>query len=232
MGRHIFLSVLGFSIVAVVIGVFILPGKTPREVRLPWQITVTEQGGLQVLGVELGHTTLGEAEVLFSEPAEVSLFVQADGSRVVEAYFDSVDISGIRAKIIVVMALTEEQKAAMYEAGIRVANMGGGRRKVTLADDDLVRLKRMPIGSMTYIPRANLDEKLVKRRFGEPAERIAEPQGKTVHWLYPEKGLDIALNPEESEVLQYVRPEQFESIYGPLKQEAAAGKEPLPELQE
>ena len=223
MGRHIFLTVLGFSVLAVVLGVFVLPGKAPKSVHLPWQTTVTAEGNLQVLGVELGRTTLGEAEVSFGEPAEVSLFVE-DGQRVVEAYFDRIDISGIRAKIVVVMPLSSEEVAAMYERGVRVANMGGGRRKVTLADADLAQLKQMPIGSMTYIPRANLDAELLSRRFGEPAERIREPEGQTVHWLYPEKGLDIALNPEEKEVLQYVRPAEFARIAAPLKALAEEGK--------
>lgn len=216
MGRHIFLSVLGFSVLAVIIGVFVMPGKAPKTVELPWQITVTEDGNLRVLGVELGRTTLAEAEVAFNEPAEVSLFVE-QSERVVEAYFDRVDISGLRAKIVVVMPLSNEEVAAMYERGVRVANMGGGRRKVTLADADLAQLKQMPIGSMTYIPRANLDAELVSKRFGEPAQRISEPEGNTVHWLYPQKGLDIALNPEEKEVLQYVRPAEFERISAPLK---------------
>jgi hypothetical protein len=221
MGRHVFLTVLGFSLLAVVLGVFVLPGKETRDVRLPWQISITPDGGSKVLGVELGRTTLGEAELAFSEPAEVSLFVQEGGERVVEAYFDSVDISGIRARIVMVMALTPEQLTQMYERGVRVANMGGGRRKVTLSDEDMQQLRQLPVESMTYIPRANLDAELVKQRFGEPAERIAEPEGKTVHWLYPQKGLDVALNPEEKEVLQYVRPEHFERIRAPLK--AAVG---------
>ncbi len=224
MGRHVFLSVLGFSVLAVLIGVFVLPGKETRDVRLPWQIHLTADGGSRVLGVELGRTTLGEAELAFNEPAEVSLFVHESGQRVVEAYFDRVDISGIRAKIVVVMDVTGSQLAGMYERGVRVANMGGGRRKVTLADEDLMQLKQMPVASMTYIPRANLDEALVEKRFGVPAERIAEPEGKTVHWLYPEKGLDIALNPEEKEVLQYVRPESFERIRAPLKKTVAEGE--------
>jgi hypothetical protein len=205
----------------VVIAVFVVPGKEMHDVRLPWQITVTPDGGSRVLGVELGRTSLGDAEIAFNEPAEVSLFARDDGRRVVEAYFDSVDISGIRARIVVVMALDTAQIDAMYERGIRVANMGGGRRKVTLSDEDLVALKQLPIGSMTYIPRANLDAELVQKRFGEPAAKVAEPEGEAVHWLYPEKGLDIALNPEEKEVLQYVRPEDFERISAPLLKGAA-----------
>jgi hypothetical protein len=220
MGRHIFLSVLGFSILAVVIGVFVLPGKEPRDVRLPWQIEVTPDGGSRILGVELGRTSLGDAELAFNEPAEVSLFTSDDGERGVEAYFDSVDISGIRARIVVVMALEQPTLDAMYKRGVRVANMGGGRRKVTLTDEDLSSLKKMPIGSLTYIPRANLDAELLRKRFGEPAERLLEREGNVEHWLYPEKGLDIALNPEDKEVLQYVRPEHFDSIRLPLMEGA------------
>jgi hypothetical protein len=183
---------------------------------------LTPDGGSRVLGIELGRTTLGEAELAFGEPAEVSLFATDKGDKVVEAYFDSVDISGIRARIVVVMALSGEQIEGMYERGVRVANMGGGRRKVTLADADMAALKRSAVGSMTYIPRANLDAALVEKRFGQPAERIAEAEGMTEHWLYPEKGLDIALNPEAKEVLQYVRPEHFERIRAPLLEEAGA----------
>lgn len=216
MGRHVFLSVLGFSILAVVVGIFILPGKESGDVRLPWQISITPDGGSSVLGVTLGRSTLAETELAFGEPAEVSLFVQSSGEKVVEAYFDSVDISGIRARIVVVMQLDKPQLEGMFQRGVRVANMGGGRHKVTLADEDMAGLRQTPIASMTYIPRANLDAELVSRRFGEPAERIPEPNGKTVHWLYPDKGLDIALNPEEKEVLQYVRPANFEAIRAPL----------------
>ncbi|MGM0593107.1 MAG: hypothetical protein ACQETD_01110 [Pseudomonadota bacterium] len=218
MGRHVFLSVLGVTLVAVVLGVFVIPGKEPGPRHFPWQITTTEDGGSRVLGVELGRSSLGEAEVAFGEPAEVSLFVQESGEKVVEAYFDNVDVSGIRARIVVVMGLDETQLEAMYERGVRLANMGGGRRKVTLSDEDLLLLKSLPIHSMTYIPRSNLDEAVVEQRFGQPAERIAEPDSKTVHWLYPEKGLDVALNPEEDEVLQYVRPDQFEVLLRPLRE--------------
>lgn len=222
MGRHVFLSVLAFTIIAVVLGVFVLPGKEAQMVRLPWQISVTADGGSRVLGVELGRTSLGEAELAFGEPAEVSLFVQPNGEKVVEAFFDGVDISGIRARIVVVMALEPSQLEAMYEGGARLANMGGGRRKVTLSDEDLAQLKTLPVGSMTYIPKADLQPDVVRKRFGEPAERIAEPESKTVHWLYPEKGLDVAINPDEDEVLQYVRPDQFKRISQPLKQAATA----------
>ena len=216
MGKNTFLSVLVFTVFAVGIGVFVLPGKPPGDVHLPWQTSVTPEGDLSVLGVTVGRTTLGEAEEIFKEPAEVSLFAKDSGSKSVEAYFDSVDVSGLRARIVVVMTVDEASLNGMFDRGVRIANMGGGRRKVTLADDDLGRLMQMPIASLTYIPKINLTAEMVRSRFGEPAERIAEPDSKVEHWLYPDRGLDLALDAEGKEVLQYVRPANFEQIRAPL----------------
>ena len=102
--------------------------------------------------------------------------------------------------------------------------MGGGRHKVTLSPADIQSLQQATFSSLSYIPRHNLDEAVVKRRFGEPAERITESNGKVVHWLYPDKGLDVALDPDAKEVLQYVRPAQFEMVRRPLLEEAATAK--------
>lgn len=217
MFRNIPFLVLLFSIVAIIVGIYVLPGKEQRPVNLPWQIVITEDGASHVFGLTLGKTTLDEAEKAMAEPAEVSLFVPAEGKKVIEAYFDSVDISGLRARIVIVMQVSAEEIEAMFNRGARVANMGGGRRKVTLSDGDMELLRHMPIGSLTYIPRTNLDAELVKARFGEPAERIAEKGGKVVHWLYPDKGLDVALDAEGKEVLQYVRPADFALISEPLR---------------
>jgi hypothetical protein len=216
MGRYTFVSVLLFTVLAVAVGVFVLPGKKAEDVHLPWQMSVTPDGNLRVLGVEVGASTLNEAEHAFKEPAEVSLFVKDSGEKAVEAYFNSVDISGLRARIVIVMDVDNATMQGMFERGVRVANMGGGRHKATLSDEDLSRLKQMPIASLTYIPKIDLNAELVQQRFGQPAERIAEPEGKVEHWLYPEKGLDIALDEEGDEVLQYVPPRDFDQISVPL----------------
>lgn len=217
MERFVFLGVLAFSLLAVFVGIFFMPGKPMGEVHLPWQIEITPEGNSRVFGVEIGRTTLAEASHVFQELPEITLFEHEGGKRVVEAYFNNVDLSGLRARVVLVMALDEAQLAGMYQRGERLANMGGGRRKVTLSEADLSTLRQMTFNSLSYIPKHNLDEKLVRARFGEPAERLSEGKdGKVVHWLYPEKGLDVALNAEAKEVLQYVLPAQFEMVRQPL----------------
>ena len=46
------------------------------------------------------------------------------------------------------------------------------------------------------------------------------PAGRgSAHWQYPDKGLDITVNADAREVLQYVAPTQFERRFGvPVKQ--------------
>ena len=218
MERFIFLRVLLLTLLALAVAM-LLPGKAPEgPVYLPWQVERTERGSSRVFGLELGRSTLNEVQQRFEEVFEVSMFARDDGSKVVEAYFDSVSLSGLRARVVVVMALTPEQLDGFYERGERIATMGSGTRKVTLGDADLQRLAEMPIASLTYIPKANLDAELVKARFGTPVERIRETggEGRVEHWLYPELGLDLSLHEKGKEVLQYVQPARFESLRQPL----------------
>ncbi len=217
MERHTFLAVLAFTLIALALALF-LPGRSVDEPdNLPWQIERVDGGSIRVFGIELGATSLGEVERLLREPSEVSLFAREDDQRVVEAYFDNVDLSGLRARMVMVMALRPEEVDTMYERGVRIATMGSGTRKVTLSDDDMTTLRNTPVAAITYIPRINLDEAIIEQRFGEPAQRIQEKEGEIEHWLYPEKGVDIALDPEGKEVLQYVSPVGFESLVRPLR---------------
>lgn len=217
MERHTFLAVLAVTIVALVVAIFI-PGQpvVEKPSNLPWQIEQTAGGATRVFGIELDKTTLGGVEALIKEPAEVSLFAKDDGQRVIEAYFDNVDFSGLRARMVLVMALGQEEIAAMFERGARIATMGSGTRKVTLSDEDMLRVRNTPVAVITYIPRINLDASMIEKRFGNPSQRIKEKDGAIEHWLYPEKGLDIALDPEGKEVLQYVSPKDFDSLRRPL----------------
>ena len=50
------------------------------------------------------------------------------------------------------------------------------------------------------------------KRYGEPAERITESETGVVHWIYPESGLAIGLNPDGKELFQYVQPGQIDDL--------------------
>lgn len=183
---------------------------------LPWQIEPTSQGSIRVFGLTLGESTLQQADDLFHGGAKVSLFVSPDGQHRVEAYFDKVILGGFSAQMVMVMAVSQEQQAAIFQRGARVSNLGDGRKKVTLAGDDLKTIFHMPIANIAYLTRTRLDDDLLRMRFGEPAQQIREASNNTTHWLYPKLGLDVALHDEGRAVLQYVSPQQFPVLVAPL----------------
>jgi len=212
-----FLRVLGASLVilaiAIVAPALFVEQEPPRN--LPWQIEKTD-GSIRVFEVTLAETTVAQAERRWGEPAEVSLFRTPEDKLGVEAYFNAVNLGGLGAKLVATVDFGREALQGMFERGIRVSTLGSGTRKVTLAPDDLERVKNSPVASLTYLPRISLSEEQVRKRFGEPARRVPDPATGAEHWLYPALGLDIALSAEADEVLQYVPPARFGTVETPL----------------
>lgn len=216
MKRHTFLAVLGFTLVAIAVAIMLPGEKAPEPVNLPWQIERTADGGSRVFGLTLGHSTLDDAEAQLQEPVKVQMFRPENGPPTVEGYMDNASISGLRARIVFTVEVPAERIEGIFDRGVRIAKSSSGAHKVTLAEDDLAAVKRLPISTITYLPRTNLTEELVRQRFGEPARRIAESAEGAVHLLYPDLGLDVTVDPEQREVLQYVRPDRFEQLLQPL----------------
>ncbi|WP_419604529.1 hypothetical protein [Thiolapillus sp.] len=218
MGDHIFLKVLGVTIIALAAALWLPGGQPPEEYKnLPWQIEVTPDGLSQVFGVTLGKSTLSDVENQFQEPTEISLFATDAGERVVEAYFNTVTLNGFKAKIVVTLGFSGEELQGMYDRGERISSLAQGKRKVTLSGNDLAQAKQTPVVALTYLPRIDLAESTVIKRFGEPAEKRMEADGKVEHWLYPDKGLDVVMYAEAREVLQYVAPRDFDRLRKPLQ---------------
>ena len=224
MGDHIFLKVLGVTLLLIGAALFLPGGQPPEEYRnLPWQIETFDDGSSQVFGVHLGSSTLDQVEQQFQEPSEVSMFATDEGERVVEAYFNSVTLSGLKAKIVATLGFSNAQLQEMYERGERISTLAEGKRKITLSGDDLQKARATTVVALTYLPRTDLEESVVIKRFGPPAEKITETGGKKQHWLYPDKGLDVVLDKEAKDVLQYVPPRDFEQLRQPLLKPAASG---------
>lgn len=213
-GRAVFLGVLIFAMVLLVAGM-LLPGEGPSPVAdLPWQIE-HDANSMRVFGLTLGHSTLDEAQSKFHEPAEISLFVSDAGKLAAEAYFDRISLSNLNAKVVLAAALPQTELQAMFERGLRTSALGSGR-KVELHPDDKEQVLHAAIANITYLPTSTLDEALIVQRFGTPAWRVREPKNDVLHLLYPQSGLDIALNRSNKAVLQYFPPQDFSMLMAPL----------------
>jgi len=222
--KHVFLKVLGFTLLALLAGVYLTSLKAPdkQHAGFPWQIKVLQSGHTQVFSLIIGQSTLGEAEQQLKEVAEITLFSAENTPPVIEAFFAEVKIGGLKSKMVMSIDLPQAELENMFNRGARIATLGSGTRKVTLSSDDAKRVRDASIASITYLPSINLNAELIEKRFGTPTEKVADSSSDAIHWLYPEKGVDVALSEENKEVIQYVEPKKFDTLVQPLRSAPAA----------
>ena len=213
------------TLVAIAFAILLPGGRTvDPNPKLPWMIEVDAHGESHVFGLTLGESTLADAREAFQEQGKMNLFVSPQGEYAIEAYFQRLFLSGLRADLVLALDVGQQQAAEIFDRGLRISKLGSGAKKVdmTTPDKDLLADKRIAL--ITYLPATDLEEDIIRRHFGEPQQKISEKKSGIVHWLYPEKGLDIGVNPEGKEVFQYVRPSEFEELLKPLNTEMTPEK--------
>ncbi|MDO9237724.1 MAG: hypothetical protein Q7U28_17030 [Aquabacterium sp.] len=197
--------------------------QTTREVAasgLPWLIEVLPGGGSQVMGLTLADaprgSTLADAQQRWGQDMQIAIIAAPGEDGTLEAFVDNAQAGFINGKIVLTAHLPSSDVKAMRARAIKSDFMESTTRKYTLAAADLPLVLKARITAMSFIPQANLDATTITARFGEPAQRVRINE-HLEHFLYPDKGLDIALNTEGKELLQYVAPSQFERLRAPLK---------------
>lgn len=207
----------GIAVIAVLIlGVAFFKGDKPAEISdFPWHIVHPTADTSRIFGITLGRSNTNEAEQHFKEAAKPILFKSPDGHLVVEVFFEEVNLAGLKARVVLTIAVPDAELPGMFERGLRMNATGSGK-EITLTPDDIARVFTMPITSLTYMPATRLEDAIFSKRFGQPELRVKENKSGVVHWLYPQHGLDIALGGGEKPLLQYVAPKDFEKLMRPL----------------
>ena len=218
MDKKILTWIISLTLIALVLAI-VLPGgrESDPNPKLPWDIRLDVTGNSEVFGLSLGKSILNDARALFRDEGKVSLFITHEGKPDLEAYFERVYLSGLRADFVLVLEADEGTLQELYERGSRISRTTDITRKVELAGQDKAFVGELPIRLINYIPMADLDEELITQRFGEPGERIPEAETGIVHWIYPDEGLSIGVNPDGKELLQYVQPDQISPLIGRLR---------------
>ena len=187
----------------------------PKEDIYPWQIAVQADGKLRVFGITLKQSRLLDATKVLGSNYDLGLFETENQPLSLEAYFNEVTLGGISGKFILTLEASQAELVALRDQAVKRKVLESGARRYTVTYADKVRLAEKTITSLGYIPYINLDEEIIKRRFGEPAERIVIDQ-KRRHLLFPELGLDLLLDEKGKELLQYVDPAEFGELRQPL----------------
>ncbi|MCG8487491.1 MAG: hypothetical protein MI756_08485 [Chromatiales bacterium] len=218
MEKKIIFWVISLSVVAVALAI-LLPGgrKVDSDPKLPWDIQVTANNEIQVFDLTLNKSLLPEAREIFQNQGKVNLFVGADGQPALEAYFERVFLSGLRADFILGLKADESLLNQLVDRGSRISRTSDTTHKIVLGSDDLLIAEQLPIELINYIPAANLDEELISSRFGQPTDKIVETETGVTHWIYPDRGMTIGVNPEGKELIQYMPLERIQGLVEQIK---------------
>ncbi len=194
---------------------------------LPWQIEVQPGGGSRVMGLTLSTgpdaSTLADVRRLFGADAQIAVIAAPGESGSLEAFVDPAQLGFISGKLVVTARLDAATLKGLRERAVKSDFMESATRKYTLASADEALALKAPIASLSFIPQAGLNAQAILDRFGEPARRV-QSNGHLEHFLYPDKGLDVVLDTEGKELLQYVPPSAFDQLSAPL--EASQASEP------
>jgi hypothetical protein len=205
MEKKILFWVVSLSLVATALAILLPGGRTvDSNPRLPWDISINANNEVSVFDITLNHSHLIDAREVFQAQGEVNMFLADSGDPALEAYFERIFLNGLRADIILVLKVDNTELQAMFNRGSRISRTSDTVHKVELSSDDRLLVEKYPIELINYIPAANLDEELILRRFGKPSKKVSESQTGITHWIYPEKGLSIGINPEGKELIQYM----------------------------
>jgi hypothetical protein len=222
------LSLIALVLIALVVP-FLIPGSGRQDgvdpnSNLPWQVADDGQGGSTVFGLKPGISTLAEVRQRLGNEIEVAILAEPNEIGSLEAYYAQVPLGFVLAKMVVTVDASDAEISAMRERALRARHMESTTRRITLHPDDLAAADRLPIRAISVIPASNIDEATIIQRFGEPGERIAVSDKRT-HLLYPKLGLDVVVDKDGKELLQYVAPKQFARLREPLLA-AGAGNAP------
>ena len=183
---------------------------------LPWQIEIMPDGSTQVFGLHLGVSRLSDVlGILGDDDMELAIIAASDEVGNLEMYYGHYRAGVISGKLVVQASASEKNIKDWREHAVKSDYMASGQaKKYLLSGEELKQALNELVTGLTFIPTINLDEEIILARFGEPAERI-QLEG-AMHYLYPEKGIDVALFENAKEVIQYVLPNVSSSIH-PVK---------------
>ena len=170
----------------------------------PWQIERLSNGTTRVFGIVPGQTTLGEAMAQLGGDNELAIIASPGETGSLEVYYGHYTAGLIEGKLILVADIAPDTLASMQRRARRQA----GTHRLLLDDGDLPTARRAGVRAITFMPTFDLDEAVTRARFGTPAE-VLPVSAQEQHLLYPELGLDLVLNADGKDVLQYLSPGDF-----------------------
>ena len=198
------------TVLLVVTGLTACSNDTQNDGELvtgfPWQIERLPNGTTRVFGIVPGQTTLDVAIAQLGDDNELAIIAAPGETGSLEVYYSHYTAGLIEGKLILVADIEPDTLASMQMRARRKA----GTHRLLMNEGDLPTARRAAVRAITFMPTFDLDAEITRARFGLPAE-VLPVSAQEQHLLYPESGLDIVLNADGKDVLQYLSPEDFDT---------------------
>lgn len=192
------------------------PDSSPGRIvkGLPWQIEQFDDGTIQVFDIHLNHTTIEETAALLGRDIEAAIVIDQQNKASLELYAGHYKAGVLQGKLVVLADIDESTLAQMIQNLELGDYMASGARKLYPTDTDWLMAQKQAVAGLSFIPAINLDADIIEQRFGK-AEQHLKAEG-VEHFLYPKKGLGIAMSEQGKEVIQYISPRYFHKLSQPL----------------
>jgi len=198
--------IIGFILVAAGIAAMMLIPSPQPPASKPWEVAIMPDGNPQVLGIHLGTTTYKQAQQQLGIYGESAIFTDPDNTASIEAYFNSVNLGGLSAKLVLNLAVAPQQLAAMLDRSTAGKLQPSGAHQHELAETDRATLLNVPVHAITYIPSVRLDPMMVTTRFGPPSQvkEHTDVEGNIIEsWLYTDLNLVVEFSEQQKTLLIY-----------------------------
>lgn len=167
---------------------------------------VDQSGHLHVLGIELGHNTLREAEIALKSRSDSALYIYPQehvraGLRL-EAYFPSIaDHSKVILELDADPLLLEklQQRATLpHLYPNQVARMN-------IHAEDMPIVQQQRVRTLTLIPSIRITDEMLRNRFGTPSS-ISTGDDESSHYYFQDIGLHATLTTDDAARLVFNNP--------------------------
>lgn len=208
--RYVIISILSLAL-TVFAGLFIftLGSDIPKNQSMPWESHVNEHQQTVVFDLVMGSDRVIDAARIFGVEIQASLFEDVDGGKQLEAYFSNTKVGGISAGIILNLAIKDESMVELNTHIDEIMMMPSGVKKTTFLPIGDRVISSLVINSLSFVPKADLDEQVIKKLFGQPdrieVESAIDNGGDNggSYWYYPNKGLRIIIGTEQKEIFEF-----------------------------
>lgn len=177
--------------------------KTSDQQSDTW---VDRSGHLHVLGIELGKTTLREAETALMSRSDTAIYIypkeDPHSGITLEAFFPAIgDHSKVILELEASVALLEQLQQRSTIPHLypnKVARMN-------LHPEDQATVQQLIVKKATLIPSLHISYEMLKKRFGEPTT-ASTSEDETAHYYYQDIGLHAIIPKDDVARLQFSNP--------------------------